>query len=583
VIAGVALVALHALSGARAKERALLSTISIAMLAALPLVILFAPKLSVALPEPVPTSLAAAVLTPADEAPLSPTASLGEVTEPFEAVTPVSESVPGAAMLAELLPGLALTAYLVIAALFLINLGSGLAGLKLWTARSRTVRSGFWNDQMRQAADRMGVRRTTRLLVTDEACPPVSFGVIRPTILIDETALARGEDAAAILSHEMAHIARLDWPVLVAAKVVRALFWFNPLVWTLARRLEDDMEEAADALAVTGMQRTAYAEALLNAARDRQMPCLANGAGSSSLERRVTRLFEGAGAASPRTAAALVALSLGIAGPVAALQVGPDGGTGTGMEDDIIESVSVPGEGRPDAPLTAILDEDTRTDERPLVEVVAVQPVPPEGNDNAFAGEVSAELEREWAAADARIDLSMAETEREVELAEHAVALAAAAMEAAAAEVERRSAVTLQGYRRLSAKERKARETELEEAMGKAHAKLERAGKTLDTKVRTAMKRVQKDLARAARDMERGADDMDRGADELEREADLLSDPSYRRTIIAKQARQGYRVTDADLIDAVAELRRGAQEMREGAMEMREGSDEMRESIRDAR
>ena len=34
-----------------------------------------------------------------------------------------------------------------------------------------------------------------------------------------------------VLGHELAHIRRYDWLMHLAAALLRAAYWFNPLVW----------------------------------------------------------------------------------------------------------------------------------------------------------------------------------------------------------------------------------------------------------------------------------------------------------------------------------------------------------------
>ena len=53
---------------------------------------------------------------------------------------------------------------------------------------------------------------------------------------------AAGE-AVAIVAHELAHVARMDWIKLLLAQVATPLFWFNPLVWMLAREAHQRREK----------------------------------------------------------------------------------------------------------------------------------------------------------------------------------------------------------------------------------------------------------------------------------------------------------------------------------------------------
>ena len=49
-----------------------------------------------------------------------------------------------------------------------------------------------------------------------------------------------------MLSHELAHIYRGDWIVQLCAELLRAAYWFNPLLWLACRRLRLESEHACD-------------------------------------------------------------------------------------------------------------------------------------------------------------------------------------------------------------------------------------------------------------------------------------------------------------------------------------------------
>jgi len=67
----------------------------------------------------------------------------------------------------------------------------------------------------------------------------------------------------AVLSHEGSHAARGDFYVLLLAGVHRALFWFNPFAWWLARRLAELAEVISDDAAVHDLQDRPFYGALL--------------------------------------------------------------------------------------------------------------------------------------------------------------------------------------------------------------------------------------------------------------------------------------------------------------------------------
>ena len=120
--------------------------------------------------------------------------------------------------------------------------------------------------------------------------------MLRPVLILDEETLAEPAKAPAIIAHELAHLARLDWAKLLLGGAATALFWFNPLVWVLARRCHDLREEAADDAVLRGDVAPAdYAELLVGCARRETSALLiANGVSPSrgSVARRIGRVLD---------------------------------------------------------------------------------------------------------------------------------------------------------------------------------------------------------------------------------------------------------------------------------------------------
>ncbi len=117
--------------------------------------------------------------------------------------------------------------------------------------------------------------------------------------------MAKNNDAEAIIAHELAHVARLDWASLLLARIATALLWFNPLVWMVARQAHQLREEAADdAVLRSDVNHLDYAALLVGAARPRSHGFLlaANGVAPSrgSLRQRITRVLRPGPVARPR-------------------------------------------------------------------------------------------------------------------------------------------------------------------------------------------------------------------------------------------------------------------------------------------
>ena len=123
---------------------------------------------------------------------------------------------------------------------------SGTALLLLWLAlcqrhltrlrrSARPVLSG-------PAAEILAALTTRRpaLLTHPSVRSPFLAGLRRPAIFLPTTYEADFEPAAlrAILAHELAHLARRDNAWTLAARLLSALLWPQPLLWALCRRLD---------------------------------------------------------------------------------------------------------------------------------------------------------------------------------------------------------------------------------------------------------------------------------------------------------------------------------------------------------
>ena len=222
---------------------------------------------------------------------------------------------------------LAVWAYALPVVLLLLAMLVAVVRLFAMHRRANVLVEAPWLAALAQAQRRMGFKHGTALLVSDELHSPVSWGMMRPIILLNPGVIDATDEAEAIIAHELAHVARLDWAKLLLSRVACAVFWFNPLVWLLARESHQLREEAADdAVLLSDVEGTDYASLLVNAARhDNQALLLAaHGVAPArdSLKRRITRVLDASLTRRPANTA-WVALCLvvviGIAGPLAAL------------------------------------------------------------------------------------------------------------------------------------------------------------------------------------------------------------------------------------------------------------------------
>jgi bla regulator protein blaR1 len=265
----------------------------------------------------------------------------GEVVSPASSLpvaAPVADGAPTAATASIAEPGVGgapidwpFWTYTLPAALLILLTLIAIARLFVLKARAKVLVDAPWLTALARAQQRMGFKHGTALLTSNELPSPISWGLLRPVILLNAEAARSHEEAEAIITHELAHVARLDWAKLLLARVTVALFWFNPFVWLLAREAHQLREEAADdSVLAADIEDTDYARLLVGVARHECRGLLIGAHGvapaRNSLARRVKRVLDGAVKRAPggwRWGSAVAFFAAGMAVPVAALNLVP--------------------------------------------------------------------------------------------------------------------------------------------------------------------------------------------------------------------------------------------------------------------
>ena len=330
LIAGLTLALLRFLRNRSAAERSWVAHIGLLAL----VIVAFAPLVLPAWNVEAPVIFGkGATLAPAHVLPAAPAV---QATVPAT-VTPELPAKPAPALQEEarvpsLSPSALATAlYALPAAVLLFITLLALGRLVTLRARADVLVDGHWLSALARAQRRMGFKHGTALLTSNELASPISWGLMRPVILLNSRAVEASDEAEAIIAHELAHVARLDWIKLLLARVATALFWFNPLVWLLAREAHQLREEAADdSVLAADIVDTDYAQLLVGVARH-ECPGLLLGAhgvapSKSSLARRVARVLDGKSVRGPVARSFALGVFAGavlVAAPLAALTITP--------------------------------------------------------------------------------------------------------------------------------------------------------------------------------------------------------------------------------------------------------------------
>ena len=190
-----------------------------------------------------------------------------------------------------------------------------------------------------ELARELGIRQPFRVLETAGAVMPMTFGLLRPAVLLPSDSAGWPDSRwRTVLLHELAHVRRGDAATQLLARVALAFHWWNPLAWTAWGEFLKERERAADDLVLNAGERAPdYAGHLLEVARGLQSAPATAWAGvcmarPSQLEGRLLAILDArVNRKSPGRAAAVLAAALAVAviAPLAALraqnaQVPPD-------------------------------------------------------------------------------------------------------------------------------------------------------------------------------------------------------------------------------------------------------------------
>ena len=148
-------------------------------------------------------------------------------------------------------------------------IGLGRFGVWRLARRARPVQRTGWLALAHRLAAQMGIRRPVALMESERAPLPMTFGVLRPVVLLPlEAEHWTMERLELVLLHELAHVRRLDALTQVLAQLACALYWFHPLAWIAERRMRALREYACDDRVLeAGNRASAYASEILEMVR----------------------------------------------------------------------------------------------------------------------------------------------------------------------------------------------------------------------------------------------------------------------------------------------------------------------------
>jgi len=106
-------------------------------------------------------------------------------------------------------------------------------------------------------AQRLGVVRPRVLLCPSDHPLALTYGIFRPTILLSAWMVEKldQQELEAVLAHELQHVARFDYLIVLLATVLRDAFFYLPTSRKAYRQLQQEKELVCDDLVVRATRR----------------------------------------------------------------------------------------------------------------------------------------------------------------------------------------------------------------------------------------------------------------------------------------------------------------------------------------
>lgn len=153
------------------------------------------------------------------------------------------------------------------------------------------------NTFTRQWLQAHRLRRTVSIRQSDRITAPLSYGILRPVILLPKS--IDWEDSATlndVFAHELVHIRRFDILGKLALAAVLCLHWFNPMVWVMYLLANRDMELSCDEAVIRQAgadHRADYARTLLRMEETKSgLRPLTNHFCKTSMEERIVAIMK---------------------------------------------------------------------------------------------------------------------------------------------------------------------------------------------------------------------------------------------------------------------------------------------------
>ena len=147
---------------------------------------------------------------------------------------------------------------------------------------------------------KLKIKRNIKLIKQEEITMPSTIGVFNVRILVTDFLLNLDDSSLEnIFMHELSHYKRKDNVVNFIMLILRAVYWFNPIVKIIFKKIRTEMEYATDEMVVSTMNTTeqfnycrimVMVAGMISSSKDEEPILLGLSSSAEAIEKRITMI-----------------------------------------------------------------------------------------------------------------------------------------------------------------------------------------------------------------------------------------------------------------------------------------------------
>lgn len=154
---------------------------------------------------------------------------------------------------------------------------------------------GFTDDMYDRTSKIVEIKKNIPVYVSKDVNSPCIIGILNPVIILTEEVTEDIKATKFALIHEMVHYKQKDNLVLLLVNLICALYWFNPLVWLVAKVVKEDAELSCDSRIIQKISEGecySYCLTLLTVAGNSNLMVATMSSGGKRMKNRIDMILK---------------------------------------------------------------------------------------------------------------------------------------------------------------------------------------------------------------------------------------------------------------------------------------------------